>query len=77
LQPLADFLKLLQKEEILPEQADRALFTVAPILAALFSLEREAAPEPRTDEERPGKRAARGVRVWPMGDPPGFGGPAR
>jgi NADH-quinone oxidoreductase subunit H len=35
LQPVADLLKLLQKEDILPERADRALFVVAPILAAL------------------------------------------
>ena len=35
LQPIADLLKLLQKENILPERADRALFGLAPILAAL------------------------------------------
>ena len=46
-------------------------------LAALFSLERESAHEPRTNEERPRKRAARGVRVWPIGEPPGFGGSAQ
>ena len=46
-------------------------------LAALFSLERESMPEPRTDEERPRKRAARGIRAWPIGDPPGFEDPLR
>lgn len=38
LQPLADVLKLLQKEDIVPEQADRALFALAPILASACSL---------------------------------------
>ncbi len=38
LQPLADVIKLLQKEDIVPEGADRALFDAAPVLAVLFSL---------------------------------------
>ena len=38
LQPIADVLKLLQKEDIIPEGADRGLFNAAPVLAALFSL---------------------------------------
>lgn len=38
LQPLADALKLLQKEDILPERADRALFNLAPPLTVLFAL---------------------------------------
>jgi NADH-quinone oxidoreductase subunit H len=35
LQPLADFLKLVQKEDLLPDGADRVLFNLAPILAAM------------------------------------------
>lgn len=38
LQPLADIIKLLQKEDIIPKDADHALFDLAPILAALVPL---------------------------------------
>ena len=38
LQPIADVLKLLQKEDIIPTDADRGLFNVAPVLAVLVSL---------------------------------------
>ncbi len=38
LQPVADVLKLLQKEDILPERADGFLFNLAPILAAVTAL---------------------------------------
>jgi NADH-quinone oxidoreductase subunit H len=38
LQPLADALKLLQKEEIVPANADRPLFNLAPPLTVLLAL---------------------------------------
>lgn len=38
LQPVADALKLLQKEVIIPEDSDRWLFTIAPPLTVLFTL---------------------------------------
>lgn len=38
LQPLADFIKLMAKEDIVPRGADRLGFTVAPILMLAFSL---------------------------------------
>ena len=38
LQPVADLLKLLQKEDIVPENADPAIFNLVPLLAALAAL---------------------------------------
>jgi NADH-quinone oxidoreductase subunit H len=38
LQPVADLLKLLQKEDIVPANADAALFNLVPLLAALAAL---------------------------------------
>jgi len=38
LQPIADFLKLLSKEDITPEWADRPVFTLAPIVFLALSL---------------------------------------
>ena len=38
LQPIADGLKMIQKEEIVPRDADRLLFQMAPALAAFFAL---------------------------------------
>jgi NADH-quinone oxidoreductase subunit H len=38
LQPVADLLKLLQKEDIVPERADRKIFNLVPLLAALAAL---------------------------------------
>ncbi len=38
LQPIADVLKLLQKEDIVPKDADRTLFDLAPLLAATLAI---------------------------------------
>ena len=38
LQPVADLLKLLQKEDIVPENADSTIFNMVPLLAALTAL---------------------------------------
>ena len=38
LQPISDVLKLLQKEDIVPKDADRALFNIAPPLGAILAL---------------------------------------
>ena len=38
LQPFADFVKLLAKEDIIPEASDRAMFSLMPIMAATTML---------------------------------------
>lgn len=38
LQPVADVVKLLQKEDLIPEKADRALFNLAPLIAATAAI---------------------------------------
>ena len=38
LQPLADALKLLLKEDIIPREADRAIFWVAPVMSTFTAL---------------------------------------
>lgn len=38
LQPLADALKLVLKEDIIPQQADRLIFWIAPVLATFTAL---------------------------------------
>ncbi len=38
LQPFADVFKLIVKEDLIPAQADRALFNIAPLLAVLCAL---------------------------------------
>ncbi|NIQ88892.1 MAG: NADH-quinone oxidoreductase subunit H, partial [Deltaproteobacteria bacterium] len=38
LQPLADTIKMLTKEDIVPEAADRALFLLAPAVVAAEAL---------------------------------------
>src|SRR5262245_47519429 len=38
LQPIADGIKLILKENVTPQSADRAVFNVAPLLAALTAL---------------------------------------
>jgi NADH-quinone oxidoreductase subunit H len=38
LQPVADVIKLIQKEDIVPKDADRPLFDLAPLLSAMLAL---------------------------------------
>ncbi len=52
-QPLADFIKLLGKEEVVPEEADRSMFNLAPVFAmastiAAFFISRCGEPKPFT-----------------------------
>src|SRR3990170_7395272 len=38
LQPIADFIKLFFKEDVVPDQADRAVFSIAPIISVFAAL---------------------------------------
>src|SRR5512136_1201537 len=38
LQPIADAIKMIMKEEIIPDQADKVLFVVAPALSVIMAL---------------------------------------
>ena len=64
LQPLADILKLLMKEELRPKGADKWLFTLAPILVGHRGVRRvrHRAVGRRDDVLRPARRAGQAWR---------------